>query len=237
MLALMVVLSGCDRVADQSVSGNEAASSPRNEIAILQHPRQTMSGRAIKPHPAVQVFESRGRPATGVAVRVVPVPGRFESTSVTEVLTDAGGRAVFDNLILAEADAIYRLQFSADGYEPVTSKQFNIVFGPPRKMMLLSQPMSSRAGRPLEGGVAVLLSDEAGNPVPNVNVRATAQPEGVVIASGETIAPTDNRGIAVFPDLVIAEPTAACQLLIECLAAGVNPVTTAAFAVESDRSP
>lgn len=235
LIVLLTLVPACDRVADSGAPGEVATPAPRNEIVITQHPRQTMSGRAIKPHPAVQVFGRWGRPASGVAVRVTPSPGQFEPTSVTEVMTDAEGRAVFDNLFIAQADAIYRLQFSAEGYEPVTSKQFNIVFGPPRKMSLLSQPMNSVAGQPLEGGVAILLTDAAGNPVPNVNVRVSPQPEGVVISSGETISATDNRGIAVFPELVIEEPTSLCQLVFECLAAGVNPVTSETFAVERTR--
>jgi len=235
VLLLIGALAACDRPDHAAADADEAAMPglPVREIAIVQHPRQTMSGRVLKPSPTVQL--SGG--AAGALVRVDLIDGRFEPSSVTEVTTDADGRAVFDNLVIAQADAIYRLEFSADGFEPVVSKQFNIVFGPPRKMAVLSQPMDSRAGQPLEGGAAVLVTDEAGNPVPDINVRVRAQPDGVVISSGDTIEPTDNRGIAIFADLVIKEPVAACHLVFESLAAGVNPVTTADFAVKRDRQP
>jgi 5-hydroxyisourate hydrolase-like protein (transthyretin family) len=196
-------------------------------IALTTEPRQSVSGGQLTPVPAVQVTDSKGSPVSGAVVSVSVEPGAFTQGSKMQVTTDAEGRAVFDSLSISKAGA-YRLAFSADGYRSARSAEFVVRFGIPRVLSVVREPQSGTAGTVVAGEPAVKVTDEAGNPVPGINVDARLDAAGEA-ADKIATAPTDVEGLAVFPDIVIPAPGAEYRLNFKARAAGVNDVVSAPF--------
>jgi 5-hydroxyisourate hydrolase-like protein (transthyretin family) len=200
---------------------------PLNLLVSVQ-PGLGVSARPLSPAPVLTVQSAEGKPVAGVAVSVGLRDGSLAEGSTLEVMTDDEGRAVFDNLRLARAGGYY-LVFSAPGCASVSSAQFVVRFGPPRFLVVLREPLDGSAGSPVAGEPAVRVTDEAGNPVPDVNVEVTSE-EGV-IAGGRTTVPTDAQGMAVFSDLVIPQAGADYRLKFNARAAGVEDALSSPFSL------
>lgn len=195
-------------------------------MAVAVQPEQSVSGSKVSPAPAVVVTDERGRPVAGATVMAAVEPGTFADGSVTEAKTDDEGKAVFDSLRVAKAGA-YRLSFSAAVFAPVRSAEFVVRFGIPRVLSLVREPQSGAAGAPVPGEPTVRVTDDAGNPVPGVNVDAVLEAPGS--AGKLATVPTDVEGLAVFSDIVITAPGSDYRLKFDARAAGVNDVVTPPF--------
>lgn len=196
-------------------------------LSIAVQPEQSVSGSQVRPAPAVVLTDGQGRPVAGAVVSASVEPSSWADGSVAEVTTDAEGRAVFDSLVLAQAGA-YRLAFSAAGYDTARSAEFVVRFGIPRVLTMVREPRNGVAGAPVAGEPAVRVTDNAGNPVPGINVDARLEAPG---ATAETIAtvPSDAEGLAVFPDIVIPAPGTGYRLKFHARAAGLNDVVSSPF--------
>jgi hypothetical protein len=95
-------------------------------------------------------------------------------------------------------------------------------------LSVVREPQSGTAGTALSGEPSVKVTDEAGNPVPGINVDARLDAAGEA-ADKIATAPTDVEGLAVFPDIVIPAPGAEYRLNFKARAAGVNDVVSAPF--------
>ncbi len=186
-----------------------------------------MSGRAVRPAPSVSVSDEEGRPAAGVVVTVALESGELTPGSVTRVTTNGDGVAVFDVLKIQKAGA-YRLAFAAPGYQSAESAEFVVRFGIPRVLTILREPSNGAAGRPVAGEPTVRITDEAGNPVPGVNVDALLESAGTAASKLATV-PTDSEGLAVFSDVIIPAPGTDYRLKFDARAAGVNDVVSSPF--------
>ena len=205
-----------------------AADAPAVEpsISVAVQPEQSVSGSQVNPAPTVVVTDERGRPVAGATVSASVDPGSFADGSVTEAKTDAEGKAVFDALRVAKAGA-HRLSFTAVGYAPVRSAEFVVRFGIPRVLSLVREPQNGAAGVPVPGEPAVRVTDDAGNPVPGVNVDALLDVPGA--ADKVATVPTNVEGLAVFSDIVIPSPGIDYRLKFDARAAGVNDVVSSPF--------
>ena len=196
-------------------------------IVLTTEPRQSVSGGQLTPVPAVQVTDSKGSPVSGAVVSVSVEPAEFTQGSKMQVTTDAEGRAVFDSLSISKAGA-YRLAFSADGYRSARSAEFVVRFGIPRVLSVVREPQSGTAGTALSGEPAVKVTDEAGNPVPGINVDVLLEAPGADTSTLATV-PTNADGLAVFSDLVIPGAGDGLRLKFDARAAGVNDVVSFPF--------
>jgi hypothetical protein len=204
---------------------------PVLEIAV--QPEVGVSGRPLSPAPTVTVQGAEGIPVAGVVVSVNLRDGLLADGSTLEVTTDDEGHAVFDNLRLARAGGYY-LVFSAPGCASVSSAQFVVRFGPPRFLVVLREPLDGSAGSPVAGEPAVRVTDEAGNPVPGINVEVALEGNGDDLVGSKTVA-TNAEGVAMFSDLVIPRSGRRdYRLKFKARAAGVAEVTSEAFLL-SDR--
>jgi len=195
-------------------------------LNIAVEPEQSVSGKQVRPAPSVVLTDERGRPVAGAIVSASVEPGSFAEGSLTEAKTDAEGKAVFDSLLLSKAGA-YRLTFSAAGYTSTRSAEFVVRFGIPRVLTLVREPRSGAVGAPVPGEPAVRVTDDAGNPVPGVNVDAFLEVPG---SDGKlATVPTDVEGLAVFSDIVIPAPGTEYRLKFDARAAGVNDVVSSPF--------
>jgi 5-hydroxyisourate hydrolase-like protein (transthyretin family) len=195
-------------------------------ISVAVQPEQSVSGSQVSPAPTVVVTDERGRPVAGATVSASVDPGLFADGSVTEAKTDAEGKAVFEALRVTQAGA-YRISFTAVGYAPVRSAEFVVRFGIPRVLSLVREPQNGAAGAPVPGEPAVRVTDDAGNPVPGINVTAILETPGS--AGKLATVRTDADGFAVFPDIVISAPGDDYRLKFDARAAGVNDVTSSPF--------
>ena len=204
-----------------------AAPSVEPALSIAVQPEQSVSGRQVRPAPSIVLTDNQGRPVAGAVVSASVEPSSFADGSVAEVTTDAEGRAVFDSLVLAQAGA-YCLAFSSAGYDTARSSEFVVRFGIPRVLTMVREPTGGAAGAPLPGEPTVRVTDNAGNPVPGINVDAILETSG---ASADKLATaqTNAEGLAVFPDIVIPAPGSSYRLKFSARAAGINHVLSAPF--------
>jgi len=206
----------------------QIASSPVEPcIMVTTQPRQSVSGGQISPVPVVQLTDSKGSPVAGAVVSVSVDPADFTQGSKLQATTDAEGRASFDSLSISKAGA-YRLDFSADGYRPARSGEFVVRFGIPRLLSVVREPQSGAAGSALPGEPAVKVTDEAGNPVPGINVDVLLEAPGADASALATV-PTNADGLAVFSELVIPEGGDGLRLKFDARAAGVKDTLSSPF--------
>jgi hypothetical protein len=201
---------------------------PLNLLVSVQ-PGLGVSGRPLSPAPVVTVQSAEGKPVAGVAVSVGLRDGSLAEGSTLEVMTDDEGRAVFDNLRLSRAGG-YHLIFSAPGGETISSAQFAVRFGPPRLLSVVREPRDGMAGAAIAGEPAVRVTDDAGNPVPGINVEVALEDNGGNVAGNNNVE-TDAEGVAVFSDLVIPRAGRDYRLKFEARAAGVDTVLSMPFAL------
>jgi len=208
-------------------SAQTALSPVEPSITVTTQPRQSVSGGQLTPVPVVQVTDSKGSPVSGAVVAVSVEPAQFTQGCKLQVTTDAEGRAIFDSLSISKAGA-YRLDFSADGYRPARSADFVVRFGIPRVLSVVREPQSGTAGTSLPGDPAVKVTDEAGNPVPGINVDVLLEAPGAGSSKLATV-PTDADGLAVFSDLVIPGAGDGLRLKFDARAAGVQDTLSGPF--------
>lgn len=196
-------------------------------------PRLSVSGQPIAPYPVVKALDRDGNGVGGVLIKSRLRSGFFVEGSVTEEVTDENGLATFSALVIEHAESANVVEFSADGFGEASTKEFNVRFGPPRKMSVLNEPLDSVVGQVIEGSPSVLVTDLAGNPVRGVNVMVSAKTAEPLALEGSKVAQTDNAGIAIFADLVSRNPASHCQLHFDPAVAGVKPVTSQTFNINS----
>jgi hypothetical protein len=200
---------------------------------LLVQPMQSVSGESISPHPVVQVIGTDGSGLPGVKVVARLNSGDFAEESRTELVTDASGIATFSELLIDPSQPSYVVRFIAEDFGEVATKEFNVRFGPPRKMTVLNEPLDSLVGQTIEGSPSVLVTDMAGNPVRGVNVMVSAKTAEPFVLEGSKVAQTDNAGIAIFDDLVSPNPASNCRLHFDPAVAGVNSVESQTFNIHS----
>jgi 5-hydroxyisourate hydrolase-like protein (transthyretin family) len=206
-----------------------SATSPLVEhaLSVTVEPEQSVSGRQVRPAPSVILTDDQGRPVAGAVVSASIEPPSFADGSVAEATTDEEGRAVFDSLVVAQAGA-YRLAFTSTGYDTARSAEFVVRFGIPRVLTVVREPLHGAAGAPVAGEPSVRITDDAGNPVPGINVDARLEAAGTAAEKIAT-SPTDDQGVAVFTDIVIPAPGADYRLKFKARAAGVNDAVSTPF--------
>lgn len=211
--------------AVQPVAGVETSIEPCIKIEVA--PRQSVSGNDLQPSPSVVVLDDRGRPAAGVVVSAVLSSGALAPAVVDRATTDSEGKALFDSLKVDKAGA-FRLAFTADGFQPAETAEFVVRFGIPRVLTIVREPSSGAAGLPVAGEPAVRITDEAGNPVPGVNIDALLESADIADSKLATV-PTNAEGLAVFSDVIIPLPGSNYRLKFDARAAGVKDVISSPF--------
>ncbi|PKD43291.1 invasin domain 3-containing protein [Rhodohalobacter barkolensis] len=99
------------------------------EIAVQTQPSETVAGNPINPAPSIELLDGNGEPLSGVNVSVSLNKSSFATGSTTQSSTNQNGIAVFDDLVIQNADSGYRLTFSADidGVSDLQSSLFDII--------------------------------------------------------------------------------------------------------------
>lgn len=200
---------------------------------ILTQPTQTIAGRAIPGPPSVKITDSAGMPIEGVLVQVKSSFDDLGLDSIVDIESDEEGVVKFEHLIPTRQSSEHQLIFFSDKIQEATSFHFPVVHGHPTQIVIQKQPEDSQKGSPLKGSPAILLTDEFGNPTPNVSIQVFAESgnEEVKILSGNMRIRTGYDGTAVFEDLILPEGNN-FHLRFKANTAGAPQIETTKFSVK-----
>jgi hypothetical protein len=190
--------------ASSGTAPHTVTAPPALGLQIAQQPSSGVIGQVLAPAPVVQLQSGSVDAATsGISVSVALASGGGTLSGTTTVVTDAQGRAVFDNLTV-NGDAGQRtLVFTAGPYGDVTSGPIDMAApAAPPAISITQQPPSGTSGTALAPAPAVQLMSGGAPPAAPVTVTVTIGDGGGTL-SGTTTVATDAQGQAVFPDLVI----------------------------------
>jgi hypothetical protein len=177
------------------------------QLGFVQQPTQSSGGATITPAITLAVQDLGGNRVTSatnsVAIAILSGGG---SLSGTTPRTAVGGLATFNDLSIDLADNGYTLRATATGLTGVTSNTFNIIVGPPAKLVFLQQPTSAIAGAAITPAITVRLLDAgnnlvttATNPV-DIAILNNAGPGGILSGTTQRNAVS---GVATFNNLSI----------------------------------
>ncbi|MEX2526795.1 MAG: hypothetical protein WEA09_04095 [Gemmatimonadota bacterium] len=186
----------------------------RNEAAMERKPQVRVTDRFGNPtrrenvvvNAALSPTVSSDVPAEMAATAPAAVPAAEETLHET-AMTDADGVATFRNLQVAGRMGDRTLSFSSEGLTGTASEAFTLVPGDPDRLRLLEAPPEVvEAARPLDQPISVQLQDRFLNDVPKAGVEVEAS-----LSSGagrlerveNSVATSNDAGVAEFPDLVI----------------------------------
>ena len=97
-----------------------------DELVIITQPRDSRSGEPIKGPPTVRVIDEFGNPVPGIEVTVKEKRGEQFFEGDETKITNNGGVAIFDDIVLNRLFGTFRLVFSVDGLDDYESESFQI---------------------------------------------------------------------------------------------------------------
>ncbi len=144
------------------------------QVAFRVHPPlQSTVGTILNPAPVVEVQDAYGNYVNTVATISVTI-GNNSGGSVlsgTQTITSATGVATFSNLSLDKVGLGYTLSASSPGLLPGSSNAFDIVSGPPVRVVFIAEPSGNNiAAESFTTQPVVEIQDIGGN---RVNTNAT----------------------------------------------------------------
>lgn len=203
------------------------------QISITRQPGETVDGYPVEGPPSIEVTETDGvTPKSGLDVTATLNKNGFTGGSTQTVTTDAGGVAVFDQLIADQTADNYAITFNmdvAEGIPSATTDSFDVV-GEVAVISIHRQPQTSLAGEPLEGPPEVKLETPGGDPINGGTLYAGVNKSGFS-GSSITSATTNSNGIAVFDQLVLDNADTGYELTFSSNSSGIAPQTTNSFEV------
>jgi adhesin/invasin len=192
--------------ASSGTAPHTVTAPPALGLRIAQQPSSAVIGQTLAPAPVVQLQSGSVDVGTaGVSVSVALASGGGTLSGTTTVVTDAQGRAVFDDLTV-NGDAGQRtLVFTAGSYGNVTSGPVDVAAPPAPGLSIAQQPATpGTLGAVLDPAPSVqLLSGGAPAATPGINVTVSIG-SGAGTLSGTLTVQTDAQGRATFADLVIS---------------------------------
>jgi hypothetical protein len=192
--------------ASSGTAPHTVTAPPTLGLRIAQQPSSGVIGQPLAPAPVVQLQSGSVDVGTaGVSVSVALASGGGTLSGTTTVVTDAQGRAAFDDLTV-NGDAGQRtLVFTAGPYGNVTSGPVDVAAPPAPGLSIAQQPATpGTLGAVLDPAPSVqLLSGGAPAATPGINVTVSIGSGGGTL-SGTLTVQTDAQGRATFADLVIS---------------------------------
>ena len=146
-------------------------------LGLVTQPSPTaVVGQPLPRQPVVQLRNAQGTPlpVAGVAVTVALASGPGVLAGTLTRTTAADGQASFTDLAIGGATGRHTLQFTAVGYNAVTSDPVEVGAAPPATtstVITAVEPTPSVAGQPVT--VRYTVTSPAGTPVGNVTVTAS----------------------------------------------------------------
>jgi hypothetical protein len=182
------------------------AASPAN-MTITSQPVSTIAGLVVpgtSGSPAVRLRDVFGNTVPTQNVTASLLTGNFALGSNTTAATDAGGNAIFSNLVVTAAADNYQIQFNGPNGTSVTSTSFNIAPGTVAKLLLTnngSLQSTAQFGIALAPQPVIQLADAYDNAAALGNYTITAVASSGNVTSGTAV--TNSNGTATFSGLAL----------------------------------
>lgn len=209
----------------------QAVQPPPSRVLLLQAPPALVqSGRVFDPQPVIGVRNSYDEPVAGADVTVSIASGAGTLQGTNTVVTDAEGRATYDNLAIQGTQGPRTLRFSLS--EPVVdivSQPFEVGAGAATQA-LGNEPLSYQGvvNSPVSPAPSVIVRDDAGNPVPGVALTFETDRDASV--SPRTVI-TNESGVAQVGSWTLGRFAGVqYSLRARLQSAGISPVVFSATA-------
>jgi len=193
---------------------------PAAKLLFGTPPITAMAGMAITPPVTVQVQDAYGNVVNATTTAVTLAIGANPSSgTLSGILTvnAVNGVATFPALSINKAGTGYTLTATATGVTGATSTAFNLIPGPPAKLLFGMQPSTTVAGQSITPAVTVQVLDAFSN---LVNTATNA-----IIIGNQTVKAVN--GMATFTNLTFNK--AATGYTITASSPGLISVTSAKF--------
>lgn len=172
-----------------------------------QPPLTAENGSEFDNNVVARVQDAAGNNIEDIAVTVSVASGAGVLDGTTTRTTGSNGRATFNNLELSGLIGEYTLSFSTPGGASVISRSITLTAGPPRALVIQTQPSASaKSGVNFDAQPVIGLVDAGGNPVERRDVRVFAILEtitGLGTLQGTASIVTNRDGVAAFSGLRI----------------------------------
>ena len=227
---------------------------PTGLVLVTQPAPAPQSGVVLGAQPVVELRDASGNPVAAKGVLVsVTLTGGGALAGLTDVRTDASGRATYTDLVITGSVGPRTLRFTSGTLTPALSDPITLSAG----AATMAAPsagnnQTAAAGTDLTVAPAVLVSDGAGNPVAGIGVVFSVTAGGGSVQGAS--ATTGANGIAsigkwtlgpvVGPNALKATVTAGLEVAFSATGtvgapakmtavSGVNRTATVATAVDS----
>jgi hypothetical protein len=228
-----------EHTATVTISGSNAANSPTITVSfavqdvtptalgvVVQPPATLASGAGLGVTPTVQLLTAEAAPApvSGVTVGVALEGGAGSLGGTAQAATDAQGVAAFPGLSLQGVAGSYTLLFTSPGLTEARSTAINLTTGGAAELAAASTPADAQIGTAVGDPPAVIVTDEAGNPVAGVSVAfAVAQGQGTIVPT--TSVTTDETGIAALDSWTLGPAVGSNSVTATATGLAGSPVT------------
>jgi PKD repeat protein len=148
--------------------------SPSNLAVITQPPTSVTVGATLSPAPVIQIRDAAGHDlaVAGVEITATVSSGKGQLEGTRTVVTDANGRAQFNDLRITGATGSHRIIFAAEGLRSATSNKIEVEKASTTTSITSDDPDPSDPGQPVT--VFFSVSSPAGTPSGEVEVSASA---------------------------------------------------------------
>lgn len=166
--------------ATSGASGSVVVTVAPNKLQFAQNPSASSSSNATLGTVVVQLQNSAGTNVTTSGVSVtLSLSGTGATLSGTLTGTsDSTGKITFSNLSVDKVGT-YVLYANGTGYAQAQSTSFTITAGSAKTIAIVSgSAQTTGIGAPFANPLVVLVTDAAGNPVPNATVQFAAPSSG-----------------------------------------------------------
>lgn len=179
---------------------------PTALFIVTQPSASAVSGAVFAAQPVIQLRDGSGNPVAqgGVDVTAAILTGDGTLGGTTTRITNAGGQAVFTDLVITGAPGPRTLRFTATGLTGATSTTIDLTATPAAALKISTVPSATAvSGTALAQQPVLELSNGPGDPVSGATITAVINsgPAGSSLANATAV--TDAGGIATFAGLTI----------------------------------
>jgi hypothetical protein len=195
---------------------------PPTALAFVTAPAGSTAALApLSPAPVIELRDAQNHPVKQAGVQVSASLDGGTVSGTTAVATDASGRATFGSLSLSAPAGSHQLRFSSTGLTTLT-RAITLTAGTASRITARSSVnQSATVGQAVSDPPAVLVSDNAGNPIPGVTVTFAVTAGGGTLQGPSPV--SDGAGVARVTSWTVGATPGANT--VTATLAGASPVT------------
>lgn len=221
LAALMLVACGGDS------TGPPPPPSPKALVFITTPAASTVALAPLSPAPVVELRDAQNQPVKKAGVQVAASLDGGTVSGTTAAATDANGRATFASLALSAPAGSHQLKFSSSGLTTL-ARAITLTAGTASRLTARSSlNQNATVGQAVSDPPAVVVSDNAGNPIAGVTVTFAVTAGGGTLQGATPV--SDAAGVAKVTSWTVG-PTQGTNTVTATIT-GATPVTFIATAL------